>query len=224
MERIINKRLTWHLETKSLLDPSQSGFMQHQNTEDQLAYLAQDIENAFQEKKHVLAVFFDLPKAFDKVWKEGLLFKLLEFGVQDKMHTWIQNFLFNCTASVKLDGTISSRVRLREGVPQGGVLTPTLLLVYVNEITAACEDCINKTLHADDLAAWAICKHVSVARKRIQVTINQVEEWANKWFLDVNIAKTAAMLFSLSTKKETIDLHIGTQPIPQVKSTAFHVV
>jgi hypothetical protein len=88
------------------------------------------------------------------------------------------------TARVKLDGTTSSRVRLRKGVPQGGVLSPTLFLVYVNGITAAFEDCINKTLHA----AWAICKHASMARKRIQVTVIQVEEWAKKWFLDDSIA------------------------------------
>jgi hypothetical protein len=45
-------------------------------TEDPIAYLAQDIENAFQDKKKTLAVFVDLTKAFDKVWEKGLLFKL----------------------------------------------------------------------------------------------------------------------------------------------------
>ena len=39
-----------------------------EGTEDQLALIAQEIENAFQEKKKVVAVFFDLTKAFDKVW------------------------------------------------------------------------------------------------------------------------------------------------------------
>ena len=73
LERIINNRLIWHLESNSVLASTQTGYRQFQSTEDQLALLTQDIEDAFQEKKKVLAVFFDLSKAFNKVWKEGLL-------------------------------------------------------------------------------------------------------------------------------------------------------
>ena len=95
--------------------------------------MTQDIEDAFQEKKKVLAVFFDLSKAFDKVWQEGLLLKLLRAGVHGKMYKWLSDF-FNRTARVKVDGTISRQVKLREGVPQGGVVSPTLFLVYINDI------------------------------------------------------------------------------------------
>ena len=35
--------------------------------------ISQEIENAFQKKERVVSVFFDLSKAFDKVWKEGFL-------------------------------------------------------------------------------------------------------------------------------------------------------
>ena len=114
---------------------TQTGYRQFRSTEDQLALLTQDIEDAFQGKK-VLAVFFDLSKAFDKVWKEGLLLNLLRAGVHGKMYKWLSDFLFNRTARVKLDGTISRQVKLREGVPQGGVVSPTLFLVYINDITA----------------------------------------------------------------------------------------
>ena len=86
LERIINKRLIWHLESNSVLASIQTGYRQFRCTEDQLALLTQDIEDAFQEKKKVLAVFFDLSKAFDKVWKEGLLLKLLRAGVHGKMY------------------------------------------------------------------------------------------------------------------------------------------
>jgi len=221
MERIINKRLVWHLESNSILNPTQTGYRQNRSTEDQLAYLAQQIENAFQDKKHVLAVFFDLSKAFDKVWKEGLILKLLEVGVKGKMHHWIQSFLQNRHARVKLDGTTSNLVNLREGVPQGGVISPTLFLIYINNITAAFENNISDTLHADDLAAWAIGRHISTVVNRAQTMINQVEQWAKDWFVDVNIAKMASILFSLSTQQNTIELQMGSQPIPQVDSTVF---
>lgn len=83
----INRRLLRHLKTNSILAPAQRGYRQiaaqktiwHN-------YLTQKIENAFRGKKKVLAVFFDLSKAFDTVWKERLLLKLLKAGVRGKMY------------------------------------------------------------------------------------------------------------------------------------------
>ena len=81
MEKNINARLLSYLEVNHLLDDSQSGFRKLKSTDDQVTYLAQDIEVAFQEKEKVLATFFDLTKAFDKEWKEGLLLKLTRTGI-----------------------------------------------------------------------------------------------------------------------------------------------
>ena len=68
------------------LPRSQTGFRRNRNTTDQIVYPAQEIENAFQEKNKVMAVFVDLTKAFDKVWKKGLLLKLAENGVNRNMY------------------------------------------------------------------------------------------------------------------------------------------
>ena len=53
MERIINARLIWHLESNKLLADEQFGFRKSRSTEDQVTYLTQCIEDAFDEKKHV---------------------------------------------------------------------------------------------------------------------------------------------------------------------------
>ena len=60
LERMVNRRLINHLESNNVLSPTQTGYRKLRRTEDQLAYLAQNIEDAFQEKRNVLAVFFDL--------------------------------------------------------------------------------------------------------------------------------------------------------------------
>ena len=81
-------------------------------------------------KRKRLAVFYDLSKAFDKVWREGLLLKVLQAGVSGRMYKWIRCFLHDRSARVKVDGhLISDSVKMREGVPQGGVVSPTLFLV-----------------------------------------------------------------------------------------------
>jgi len=103
MERIVTCRLTWYLESQNIISSTQTGYRQHRSTEDQLAYLTQDIENAFQDKRKLLAVFFDLSRAFDRVWKKGLQLKLLQAGVAGPMYKWISSFLYQRTAKVKLD-------------------------------------------------------------------------------------------------------------------------
>ncbi|KAL8621712.1 hypothetical protein ACOMHN_061847 [Nucella lapillus] len=55
LERMINSRLVWHLE-KNIITPKQAGFRQHHSAEDQVTYIAQKIEDGFQEKQHTLAV------------------------------------------------------------------------------------------------------------------------------------------------------------------------
>ena len=56
MERLINTRLMWHLEDKQHISPEQAAFRQNRSTEDQITYIAQAVEDAFQDKKHTLAV------------------------------------------------------------------------------------------------------------------------------------------------------------------------
>jgi len=221
LERIINRRLIWHLESHSILTPTQTGYRQHHSTEDQLAYLAQSIEDAFQEKKKVLSVFFDLSKAFDTVWKEGLLFKLQNAGVRGKMYNWLNNFLYQRTARVKLDNTLSNLVKIREGVPQGGVISPTLFLVYINDITSTVPMHVSNTLHADDFAVWCAEQHTSTATHRIQTAINNVSDWADEWALKLSKTKTVTTLFSLSTSKEEIKLKVADQLVPQVETPTF---
>ena len=84
IESIINKRLQTYLESENILGKEQAGFRQYKSTEDQTTHLSQAVEDAFQSKKVTLAVFVDLQRAFDKVWKDGLLVKLLRFGVSGK--------------------------------------------------------------------------------------------------------------------------------------------
>jgi retron-type reverse transcriptase len=135
MERIVNSRLMWHLEEKRLLSPKQAGFRKYMSTEDQVAHIAQGIEDAFQEGSQTVAVWVDMEKAFDKVWHDGLRLKLLKAGVSGKIYQWTSHLLANRTARVQLQGHTSRKSQIQNGVPQGGVLSPTLLLIYINDIT-----------------------------------------------------------------------------------------
>ena len=153
VKRVFTRRLTWFLEISNVFSPSQTGYRQHRSTEDQLALLSQDVEISSQEKRKLLAVFFDLSTAFHKVWKERLQRKLLWAGMSGQLCKWISSFLYHTMARVKLDGSLSREIKPSEGAPQGRVLSPALFLLYVNNIVTTLPPRVINSLHADDPAA-----------------------------------------------------------------------
>ena len=110
---------------------------------------------------------------------------------------------------------------LREGVPQGGVVSPTLFLVYTNGNTTTLPRHVSNTLQADGLAAWCTEKHNTTAVHLIQNTTNEVCSWPENWALHLNISKTISTLSTLSTAKEKVSLDLNNQPVSQVETPTF---
>ena len=157
----------------------------------------------------VLASFIDLQKAFDKVWKDGLLVKLLRYGISGNLYNWTKSYLHNRKARVYVDGKKSKKVLLRHGVPQGGVLSPTLFILFINDLVAELPRGISAALYADDLVLWCSEEYATTANYRMQQALNTIHGWAQQWCVSINKEKSSATLFSLSTKKQTIKLKLG---------------
>ena len=198
---MINRRLL-SLEDNNVLPQTQTGYRNHRRIKDQLARIAQEIENTFQEKKKVVAVFFDVTKAFDKVWREGLLLKVLQSRVSGRMYKWIRCFLQDRSARVKLDGYMSESVKMR-GVPQG-VISPTLFLLYINNITTILPSHVSNTLHADGFAVWSAADHTTSAAYRIQEAVTRIQQWTDEWG-QISTIKTQASFISSNSQGKDLE-------------------
>ena len=221
MERLINARLTWFLEKEKIITPRQAGFRQHRSTEDQATYLSQEIEDALQDKKLTLAVWIDLEKAFDKVWKQGLRLKMLQCGIRGHMLKWIWQYLYNRKARVQNQKHQSRKKILKEGVPQGGVLSPTLFIIFMNDIMNGIPACIHGAMYADDLVMWCSAEHLTTATVRMQETLRKIEEWTAKWLVTLNAKKTTYTIFSLSTRELRANLKVQGHILPQDKTPTY---
>ena len=65
--------------------------------------------------------FLDISKAFDKVWHDGLLFKLKKYGIEGDLLLLLKNYLKNCKQRVVLNGQTSECRKTNSGVPEGSV-------------------------------------------------------------------------------------------------------
>ena len=134
LERKINVRLVWYLEINNLISPVQSGFRSERSTNDNLVRLETFIRDAFVKKEHVVAVFFDLEKAYDTTWKYGIIRDLHELGVKGRLANVLESFLAERSFQVRVGSTLSDTFRLSQGVPQGSILSTTLFNIKINSI------------------------------------------------------------------------------------------
>ena len=136
LEKIIFDSIMRFLNKNKLLSDAQSGFRPSDSCEYQLLSIVHDIYKSFDcnPPLEVRGIFLDISKAFDRVWHDGLIYKIKSFGISDTPLKLIENFLSNRYQRVVLNGQSSSWTEVLAGVHQGSALGPFFLLMYINDL------------------------------------------------------------------------------------------
>ena len=185
-EKIIFNTLYPYLNVNNLITKNQSGFRPGDSTTNQLLFLVDEIHQAFENPKslEVRAVFLDISKAFDKVWHEGLIFKMKQNGISGSLLKLFESYLYNRTQRVVLNGSYSDYSQIESGVPQGSVLGPLLFLIYINDLEKNIKS--NIKFFADDTMLFSIVKDPDISASELNHDLDIIYRWAHQWKMEFN--------------------------------------
>lgn len=194
LEKIINENIKTHLEDNNILIDEQFGFRPQHTPELQIARIVDKAKKNFNLNHTTSVLALDLEKAFDVVWHQGLLYKLFQNNVPMNIIKIIKKYLENRTNTVIINQEKSEPFQTTVGIPQGGSLSTTLFLIYINDIPKSQNT--ELALFADDTAIIASSKNPRLANIRINNHLNELIEYFNQWKININPQKTQLINFN----------------------------
>ena len=154
------------------------------------------------EKQRLFVAFIDFRKAFDKVNRELLLLKLQRLGIKGLLYENIKQMYHSISYLVKVRGGHLEPIKSSVGLKQGGVLSPLLFNLYIDDIKHIFDDTcdpitllndpLSHLLYADDLVL------VSTSHNGLNNCLSKLDKFCNTWHLEVNLKKSQVVIFSPS--------------------------
>lgn len=221
-EQILEGRLREVIEPT--LSEAQSGFRKGRSVQDHIFSLKQIIIRTLEYNKKAFFAFIDLEKAFDKVPREKVWISLEKRGVNSKLQRAIKVIYKNTRNYVISNNERSEEFKTREGLRQGGVLSPVLFTIFMDEIIRKCQTGIRK-LHvgykelkpvfmsecafADDVVVMA------GSASELQTNLLIWKEILTENSMKMNIEKTKVM--AVANEPQQMHIQIEGKVIEQVQ-------
>ena len=178
-------------------------------------------------KKHTMAVFLDLSKAFDSLEHEVLYRKLELYGIRGQSLDWYKSYLQNRSMRVKCrvgsTGQIeySEYYKLDYGTHQGSCLGPLLFLIFSNDLHLVLEHCMG-ILFADDTTVYKGSTSLRYLKWCLEDDLGKLSDWFRANKLTLNIGKSQCVLFPATKTIETsIELVLGNSILNTIPCTKF---
>lgn len=158
LEKVVHKtiNLIEIVETKNLLPNVQFGFRKGHSTTHQVKRIHKFITRNKIIKKSTGVLLLDIEKAFDSIWHDGLIHKLIKMKLPTYLIRLINSFIRNRQFAVHINGCTSNRVNIPAGLAQGTCISPILYALFVADIPVNSETQL--ALYADDTAIYTSAK------------------------------------------------------------------
>ena len=193
-ERLILNRLGAYANENNLFIAQQFGFRKHHSCNHQLLRVVNQITHGFNQRKATGVVFLDVAKAFDRVWHQGLLFKLIQLKFPQYLVNLVASYLGGRSFFVSHRGERSESRPIKAGVPQGSIIAPFLFNVYTNDMPTDLHG-TEIALYADDAAIYSTSFDNQIIGRNLQDSLAVLAKWYVQWRMALNTSKTTATLF-----------------------------
>ena len=227
LEKILAKRIAQYLESIGVFDSNQEGFTTKRNTIRYLNRLNIKIKYEVLDGNTVIGLFIDFEKAFDSIWKKGLIVKMSKLNIRGKLLKLIDEFLENRKVKLDVNGEVG-RVRNTSiyGLPQGSALSPVLFKLYLIDI-------LQEFNNGDDISVFKFADDGSVIVSKetseqcidsLQQVMESLKEWSRKWRMVINCQKnkTEYICFGVADKANDeipTTMKLGEKEVQKVDET-----
>ena len=197
-EKLLTNRLLPLLEDLKTLPDHQFGFRKQHSAIEQIHRITHNISQTLEKKKYCSAVFLDIQQAFDKVWHDGLLYKLKKI-LPHTYYSILKFYLTKRQFMIKYLDAITRIFPIEAAIPQDSVLGPLLLSIYTADLPISTE--ITIATFANDTALLASYANPIIASSTLQRGLDSMEKWFHKWGFKINEKKSTHVTFTL--RKQT---------------------
>ena len=155
-----------------------------------------------------------MSKAFDTVNTHTLIGKLLQTSTPGTILKFVANYIMGRKAYTSFRNHKSIQRQVKTGVPQGGVLSPTLFNIHTADIPTPTAPV--QVMYADDITITSRHTSMSAARKYIQPYLHKVYDWTQHNNLIINPDKTTCTLFTPDPAEynSNLGLNINNKALP----------
>ncbi|KAL1122950.1 hypothetical protein AAG570_003275 [Ranatra chinensis] len=226
VDRIILNRLTDVGDKMRIIPDNQFGFRRNHATIHQLSRVVSHISGNMAKRNITAMVLLDSEKAFDTVWIEGLIQRLATYSFPSPLIKLVSSYLTDREIKVRVGNKLSAPLQLAAGLPQGSVMSPWLFNIYTSHLLKLQNSHVHIAGFADDLALYSSSVSAKNAINRVRNATHHMIKELNLWKINVNAAKSEAILFTPSRKQVDTHIHIRTNRIPfssSVKYLGVHI-
>lgn len=179
------------------------------------------LTNLIQNRKSTFVTFVDLQKAFDRVNRDPLQYKLQLNGINGPIYDAISSFYEETFSCVCVNDLRTNWFLCSNGVRQGDNLSLTLFSLFINDLASEIsqlnvgipigDEKIGLLLYADDIAI------LSENELEMQRCLDILTDWCMRWRLNVNCAKSNIMHFrKRNIPRSKFNFRIGNEELQYV--------
>ena len=156
-------------------------------------------------------IFLNIKKAFDTVSHNILLLKLSCYGIKDNSLKLIESYMKDRIQCCSVNGHLSSLERINCGVPEGSIVGPLLLLIYMNDLPHFLPN-VDITEFADDSSFAKAFKGVNEIKEHLVPAFSKICRWLKFNKLSLNTVKTEFMIIGTPNSICNFDKDPGSTP------------